>query len=66
MLTKKDKIEYFKRECKNMHYYKEKVALCNERLEELANELLGDIIAINQRCNFRKCWRSIQNVISYI
>lgn len=24
-----------------MHYYKEKVALCNERLEELANELLG-------------------------
>lgn len=41
MLTKKDKIEYFKRECKNMHYYKEKVTLCNERLEELATSLQG-------------------------
>lgn len=41
MLTKKDKIEYFKRECKNMHYYKEMVKQCNEKLEELANEILG-------------------------
>lgn len=41
MLTKKDKIEYFKRECKNMHYYKEMVLKCNERLEELAISLQG-------------------------
>lgn len=41
MLTKKDKIGYFKRECKNMHYYKEMVKQCNEKLEELANEILG-------------------------
>lgn len=41
MLTKKDKIDYFKRECKNNHYYTEMVLKCNERLEELATCLQG-------------------------
>lgn len=41
MLTKKDKIDYFKRECKNNHYYTEMILKCNERLEELAIYIRG-------------------------
>lgn len=41
MLTKKDRIEHFKRECRNVHYYTEMILQCNERLEELANCMQG-------------------------
>lgn len=41
MLTEKDKIEYFKRECRNIHYYTEMILQCNEKLEELAICLKG-------------------------
>lgn len=41
MLTIKDKIEQFKRDCKSNDYYTKMIIDCNERLEEIANELSG-------------------------
>lgn len=41
MLTEKDKIEQFKRECKSIDYYTKKILECNEKLEELDVMLNG-------------------------
>lgn len=41
MLSEKDKIEQFKRDCKSVHYYTEMFMQCNEKLEEIANQLEG-------------------------
>ena len=34
MLTTKDKVEQFKRDCKSVKYYTEMIIECNERIEE--------------------------------
>lgn len=34
MLTTKDKVEQFKRDCKSVKYYTEMIIVCNERIEE--------------------------------
>ncbi len=34
MLTTKDKVEQFKRDCKSVRYYTEMIIECNERIEE--------------------------------
>lgn len=41
MLTIKDKVEQFKRDCKSNDYYTKMIIECNEKLEEIANELSG-------------------------
>lgn len=39
MVTIKDKVEQFKRDCKSNDYYTKMVLDCNERLEEIAVKL---------------------------
>ncbi len=41
MLTIKDKVEQFKRDCKSNDYYTKMIINCNERLEEISNKLIG-------------------------
>lgn len=41
MITKKDKIEQFKRDCKSNEYYTKAVMECNEKIEELDAILNG-------------------------
>lgn len=41
MLTLKDKIEQFKRDCKSNDYYTKAILDCNERIEELDVQLNG-------------------------
>ena len=41
MLTVKDKIEQFKRECKSVEYYTKAILVCNERIEEYDVILTG-------------------------
>ncbi len=41
MLTIKDKIEQFKRDCKSNDYYTKAILDCNERIEELDVQLMG-------------------------
>lgn len=41
MITVKDKIEQFKRDCKSNDYYTKAVLDCNERIEELDVQLTG-------------------------
>lgn len=41
MLTVKDKIEQFKRDCKSNDYYTKAVMECNERIQELDLQLTG-------------------------
>lgn len=41
MVTIKDKVEQFKRDCKSNDYYTKMVLDCNERLEEIAVKLQG-------------------------
>lgn len=41
MVTIKDKVEQFKRDCKSNDYYTKMVLDCNERLEEIAIKLQG-------------------------
>lgn len=41
MLTVKDKIEQFKRDCKSNDYYTKAIMDCNERIEELDVKLNG-------------------------
>lgn len=41
MVTVKDEIEQFKRDCRSMEYWTKKYIECNERLEEIAIHLKG-------------------------
>lgn len=41
VLTAKDKIEQFKRDCKSNGYYTKRILECNEKIEELDAELNG-------------------------
>lgn len=41
MLTEKDKIEQFKRDCKSNDYYTKTILECNEKIEELDVKLNG-------------------------
>lgn len=41
MVTKKDEIEQFKRDCRSMEYWTKKYIECNERLEEITVKLRG-------------------------
>ena len=41
MLTVKDKVEQFKRDCKSNDYYTKAIMECNERIEELDLQLTG-------------------------
>ncbi|MCR0202901.1 hypothetical protein MKC79_19575 [[Clostridium] innocuum] len=41
MLTVKDKIEQFKRECKSVEYYTKAILVCNEKIEEYDVILTG-------------------------
>lgn len=41
MITVKDKIEQFKRDCRSMEYWTKMYIDCNERLEDIAVKLMG-------------------------
>ena len=41
ILSIKDKIEQFKRDCKSNDYYTKAILICNERIEELDVQLTG-------------------------
>ena len=41
MITSKDKIEQFKRDCRSMEYWTKMYLSCNEKLEEIAVHLRG-------------------------
>ncbi len=41
MITKKDKIEQFKRDCKSVSFYQKKINWCNEKIEELDHMIEG-------------------------
>ena len=39
ILSTKDKVEQFKRDCKSNDYYTKAILICNERIEELDVQL---------------------------
>ena len=41
ILSTKDKVEQFKRDCKSNDYYTKAILICNERIEELDVQLTG-------------------------
>lgn len=41
MITIKDRVEQFKRDCKSYNYYVKMMVDCDERLEEIAHKLKG-------------------------